>query len=62
MVGGRGEAHIAAETWPRPVPEITPDMALAGFHHVTAVASDNDRATLADGQDGCAMPGGKFVR
>jgi catechol 2,3-dioxygenase-like lactoylglutathione lyase family enzyme len=43
MVGARGETQIAAETWPRPVREITPDMELAGFHHVTAVASDNER-------------------
>jgi catechol 2,3-dioxygenase-like lactoylglutathione lyase family enzyme len=45
MVGARGELPIAAETWPRPVPEITADMELAGFHHVTAVASDNERTS-----------------
>jgi glyoxalase family protein len=43
MVGARRETQIASETWPRPVREITPDMALTGFHHVTAVASDNER-------------------
>ena len=43
MVGARSETQIAFETWPRPVHEITPDMELRGVHHVTAVASDNER-------------------
>jgi glyoxalase family protein len=41
MREGRDEAAIAAETWPEPVPAITPAMALmAGMHHITAMSSD----------------------
>lgn len=43
MVGARTEVAVAEENWPRRVPEIDADMGLAGIHHVTAVASDNDR-------------------
>lgn len=44
MLANRDEARIAAETWPEPVPVITPDMALAyGMHHITAIASDIER-------------------
>ena len=40
----RDEAHIKADTWPQPVPDITPDMALrAGMHHITAISSDLNR-------------------
>lgn len=39
--GHRDEPAIAAETWPEPVPAITPDMALTrGMHHITAISSD----------------------
>jgi glyoxalase family protein len=44
MKNNRDEARIAAETWPEPVPDITPDMALAqGMHHITAIGSDIER-------------------
>jgi glyoxalase family protein len=35
------ESRVAAETWPQPVPEVTPDMALErGMHHITAISSN----------------------
>lgn len=38
------ETPIATETWPDPVPAITPDMALShGMHHITAISSDIER-------------------
>lgn len=44
LVRNRDEARIAAETWPEPVPAITPDMALSrGMHHITAISSDIQR-------------------
>lgn len=44
LVNNRGEARITAETWPEPVPEITPGMAPArGMHHITAIAADIQR-------------------
>ena len=44
VVRNRDEARIAAETWPDPVPAITPDMALnRGMHHITAIGSDIQR-------------------
>ncbi len=44
IVANRDEAAIAATTWPEPVPEITPDMALVrGMHHITAISSDIHR-------------------
>ena len=42
--GHRDEAAIAALTWPEPVPAITPDMALHGIHHVSAITDDLARA------------------
>jgi glyoxalase family protein len=42
--GHRDEAGIAALTWPEPVPVITPDMALHGIHHVSAITDDLVRA------------------
>jgi glyoxalase family protein len=42
--GHRDEAAIAALTWPEPVPAITPDMALHGIHHVSAITDDLVRA------------------
>ncbi len=44
MSRNRDEARIRAETWPEPVPTITPDMALSqGMHHITAIGSDIGR-------------------
>lgn len=44
IINNRDEARIAAETWPEPVPEITPDMALQqGMHHISAIGSDIQR-------------------
>ncbi len=44
LVRNRDEARIAAETWPEPVPTITPDMALSrGMHHITAIGSSIER-------------------
>lgn len=44
LVRNRDEARIAAETWPEPVAQITPDMALMqGMHHITAIGSDIER-------------------
>lgn len=40
LAGHRDEAAIAATTWPEPVPQITPDMALDGLHHISAITSD----------------------
>ncbi|MCL6512751.1 MAG: VOC family protein [Anaerolineae bacterium] len=41
IAANRDEAAIARLTWPEPVPEITPDMALSrGMHHITAISSD----------------------
>jgi glyoxalase family protein len=38
------ETGPAGDTWPEPVSEITPDMALEnGMHHITAISSDLDR-------------------
>jgi glyoxalase family protein len=44
IIRNRDEAAISAATWPEPVPEITPDMALRqGMHHITAIAADIQR-------------------
>lgn len=44
-IAARGPGRAGqGETWPEPVPEITPDMALArGMHHITAISSDIER-------------------
>lgn len=44
LAGERDEAAIQARTWPEPVPEITPDMALEGIHHVSAITDSVQRA------------------
>jgi glyoxalase family protein len=44
VVGGRDEGAIAARTHPEPVPVITPDMALEGMHHISAITNDLERA------------------
>jgi glyoxalase family protein len=44
LVNNRNEARIAAETWPEPVPDIHPAMALSGgMHHITAISSNIQR-------------------
>jgi glyoxalase family protein len=44
LVNNRDEARIGALTWPEPVSEITPGMALSrGMHHITAIGSDIHR-------------------
>src|SRR5512146_292745 len=44
LVRNRDEERISAESWPDPVPAITPDMALSrGMHHITAIGSDIQR-------------------
>lgn len=40
LVGERDEAAIRERTWPEPVPEVTPDMALGGIHHISAITND----------------------
>lgn len=40
LVSNRDAERIAALTWPEPVPEVTPAMALRhGMHHITAIGS-----------------------
>jgi catechol 2,3-dioxygenase-like lactoylglutathione lyase family enzyme len=43
LIGGRDELAVALETWPQPVPEVTDDFALRGFHHITSVSSNAER-------------------
>lgn len=44
VVRNRDEARIQATTWPDPVPDITPDMALdKGMHHITVIGSNIQR-------------------
>jgi glyoxalase family protein len=44
LIRNRDEVRIAAETWPDPVPEITPAMSLgAGMHHITAIGASIER-------------------
>ncbi|MDI7865314.1 VOC family protein [Rhizobiaceae bacterium n13] len=43
LIGGRDELHVAAETWPQPLPEVTSDFALRGFHHITSISSNAER-------------------
>src|SRR6185503_14667661 len=44
LVNNRDEARIGALSWPEPVSEITPGMALSrGLHHITAIGSDIHR-------------------
>lgn len=39
----RDQERIRAETWPEPVPEITPDMRFEHLHHITAIGQDIQR-------------------
>ncbi len=44
MAANRDAARIQATTWPEPILEITPDMALKrGMHHITAIGADIER-------------------
>jgi glyoxalase family protein len=43
LIGGRDELIVAAESWPYPVPAITSDIALRGFHHITSISSNAER-------------------
>ncbi len=44
MVRNRDEAVIKATTWPDPVPDITPSMALShGMHHISAIGANIQR-------------------
>ena len=44
IVNNRDDERIRAETWPEPVPAITPAMALSrGMHHITAIGADIQR-------------------
>jgi glyoxalase family protein len=44
MLRNRDENRIRADTWPQPVPDITPAMSLSkGMHHITAIGSDIQR-------------------
>ena len=43
LKGNRDQERIRAETWPDPVPQITPDMRLRMLHHVTAIGTSIDR-------------------
>jgi len=44
IAANRDEARIGAQTWPEPVPTITPDMALMlGIHHITAICANIQR-------------------
>lgn len=40
---GRDEAAIRAQTWPEPIRKLTPDMALTGLHHISAICADLGR-------------------
>ncbi|MDX1437641.1 MAG: VOC family protein [Anaerolineales bacterium] len=44
LIQNRQAERIEAESWPEPVPEITPPMALSrGLHHITAIGADIER-------------------
>lgn len=43
LIGGRDEISVAAETWPHPVPAVTSDFALRGFHHITSISANAER-------------------
>lgn len=44
VVRYRDEGRIAVTSWPEPVPDISPGMALSqGMHHITAISSDIKR-------------------
>ncbi|HUF66155.1 MAG TPA: VOC family protein [Gemmatimonadaceae bacterium] len=41
--GNRDQDRIRADTWPDPVPEVSPDMSFAHLHHITAIGEDIER-------------------
>jgi glyoxalase family protein len=43
LIGARDEIQVASETWPAPVPAVTDDFALRGFHHITSISSNAER-------------------
>lgn len=43
IIGNRDSARIRAETWPRPLAAITPEMRFRVMHHITAIGEDIDR-------------------
>lgn len=44
VIRNRDEERIGAETWPEPVNEISPEMALSsGMHHISAISADITR-------------------
>ena len=43
MAPYRDEEEISHRTWPQPVTQIDPDMALQGLHHISTVASSLER-------------------
>jgi glyoxalase family protein len=42
LKGNRDKERIQAETWPEPIPEITPDMRFQRLHHITAIGASID--------------------
>jgi glyoxalase family protein len=40
--GNRDKERIVAETWPEPVPVITPEMRFRSLHHITAITAKID--------------------
>jgi glyoxalase family protein len=43
LKGNRDQERIRAETWPHPVPDISPDMTFRTLHHITAIGASIDR-------------------
>jgi glyoxalase family protein len=43
LKGNMERERILAETWPEPVPDVTDDMRIRKFHHVTAIGDDIER-------------------
>jgi glyoxalase family protein len=44
MAPYRNEQMIRAQTWPRPVEQIEPDMRLGGFHHISTIISSLEKS------------------
>jgi glyoxalase family protein len=42
LKGNRDKERIQAETWPDPIPEITPEMRFQTMHHITAIGASID--------------------
>lgn len=42
--GSRDEAEIRRLTYPEPITQLSPDMALTGIHHITGITDDVERA------------------